>query len=212
MLWEGGYPIYELIPLQLRDKAGRLPLKPVVIVHEIEKGHVADIVDEPFHSFILNVPEPEGEPPTAQRFRATDLIWYDLPDEEKNEDSEEGFIVLLVSENAPPESTDTPTEYGGKILQRFSLDGNPVGEPLFVNDFCKICIRDVVKDRPAFISHEMHVHMEEVATLLDKGNWENINWEGLDWFEEGVSVIVIYDKWPKDPPFALVIDIPQEWK
>lgn len=212
VLWEGGYPIYKMVPKQLREHVGRLPLKPVIIVHEIERGQVAGIVDKPLHSIMLNVPEPEGEPPLAQRFRATDLVWYDWPDEGKKEDSKEGFIVLMSSENAPPESTGSPTEYRVKILQRFSLDGNPRGEPLFINEVCKQYLRDFVINKPAFVSHEILAHIKEVATLLDEGNWENINWEGLDWFEEGRSLIAIYDKWPMDPPFALVIDIPEEWK
>ena len=58
----------------------------------------------------------------------------------------------------------------------------------------------------------MLTHIEEIAALLEKGNWENLNWEGLGWFERGKSLIAIYDRWPKDPPFALVIDILDEWK
>ena len=55
-------------------------------------------------------------------------------------------------------------------------------------------------------------HLQNIVSLLKQGDWENVNWEGLDWFEEGESLITIYDKKPIDPPCALVIQIPQEWK
>lgn len=212
VLWEGGYPIYNMLSRQLREHIGRFPFKPVVIVHEIEKGQTAGFVDEPLLYLNLNVPEPEGTPPLAQRFRATDLVWHEWSDHNTKGASHEGFIVLLSSENSPPDSIGVQTRYTTKILQRFDLEGNPVGDPVHINDICRVCLREVLADKSTHISHEMMTHLEEIAVLLEEGSWENVNWEGLDWFEHGKSVITIYDKWPKDPPFALVIPIPEEWK
>ena len=212
VLWEGGYLLHTMMPVQLQEYVRRIPLKPVVIVHEIEQGQTVGIVDQPLRYIELNVPEPDGIPPLAQRFRATDLVWHRWREEDESGVLEEGLIVLLSSENSPPESTGVAIRYTTKILQRFNLEGNPVGDPLHINHLCKTCLHELIEDHSAGISPRMMAHLEEVAAILDQGNWENINWEGLDWFEPGESLITIYDKWPKDPPFALVIDIPEEWK
>jgi hypothetical protein len=54
--------------------------------------------------------------------------------------------------------------------------------------------------------------MRKVAGMIEDSDGMSVNWEGLSWFEEGVSLVTIYDTWPKDPPFAMIFDIPQEWK
>lgn len=212
VLWEGGYPLYPLVPVDLREPVGRLPLRPVIIVHELQKGEAAGLVHDPSYYIPLNVPEPTGAPPAAQRFRGTDLVWHNWHSDTNNGHLEEGFIVLLSSENSPPDSKDSSKEFKTKILQRFALDGNPFGDPLSINEIGKKALKKYNEAVPPHLSQEMTVHMKKVTASLEEKNWENINWEGLDWFEEGKSFVVIYDRWPKDPPFALVIDIPEEWK
>jgi hypothetical protein len=101
VLWEGGYPEYYAVPLQLRDQVGRFPLNPVVVVHKIRNGEMAGLVHQPLKYITLNVPKPIGDVPLAQRFRATDLVWHDWHDKEGGGDMVQGFIVLLSSENSP---------------------------------------------------------------------------------------------------------------
>jgi hypothetical protein len=38
VLWEGGYPEYYLVPDQLKAVVGRLPLRPVIWVHDLPHG------------------------------------------------------------------------------------------------------------------------------------------------------------------------------
>jgi len=38
------------------------------------------------------------------------------------------------------------------------------------------------------------------------------NWEGLGWFEEGRSLVLIHDKPPKGHPTAFVVNLPDDWK
>lgn len=57
VLWEGGYPLYRLVPFELRHLVDRTPLNPVIVVHDIKKGETVGLVDEP-----LLEGEPVGEP------------------------------------------------------------------------------------------------------------------------------------------------------
>ena len=58
----------------------------------------------------------------------------------------------------------------------------------------------------------MSSHMKNVIGIIDESHGEAVNWEGLGWFVEGESLMVIYDTWPKDPPFVMIFDIPAGWK
>ncbi|MDA1316298.1 MAG: hypothetical protein O2968_23530 [Acidobacteria bacterium] len=41
---------------------------------------------------------------------------------------------------------------------------------------------------------------------------EGVNWEGLDWFEEGKSLILIHESYPSAEPTAFVWQLPEDWK
>jgi len=211
VLWEGGYPRMENMNPQLRERVGRFPMKPVVIIHELKKGEAMGRVSHPNSSFILDVPEPEGEVPNAQRFRGSDILWHSWHDREAGGKLVDGFIVLLSSENSPPDGS--AMEYKFKFLQRYGLDGKPVGEPL---DLTVIC-RDALDSYSKHVAHEdlqpgLSDHMKKIRAILERSDWQQINWEGLGWFEKGESLVSIYDTYPLDPPFAMVLDIPEEWK
>ncbi len=209
VLWEGGYPLREDLPDELIGAVSGIPMKPVIVIHEIAwKEHCGE-VDEPKRRITLNVPEPEGLPPDAQRFRATDLVWYRR--QPSLEDPSE-LIVILNSENAPADTSLTPIEYKLKILQRFTLEGEPVGESIDINEVCRSALDGLDEGDYALMGTEMADHIRSIRALLESGNWENVNWEGLGWYEENNKLIAIYDAVPKDPPFALVIDIPEEWR
>jgi len=118
----------------------------------------------------------------------------------------------LTSENSPPDGSGVKKAYQMKMLQRFDLDGKPVGEPLNLNEICTRAFADYIKNKSVNMGQKMLSHCKQVKSILEESNGEEINWEGLGWFEEGKSLIAIYDTWPKDPPFAMVIDIPAGWK
>ncbi len=128
VLWEGGYPDYGSLHPQVQAALGHLPLKPLVFVHDIAPGARPGRVrwsDAVLH-VMLDVPRPPGEEPDAQRFRAPGIAWVRLP--ERGPDVW-GFLTILASQNAVPKP-----EYRNHWLERFDLDGEPVGEPLRLED------------------------------------------------------------------------------
>ncbi|UCF04694.1 MAG: hypothetical protein JSV33_12320 [bacterium] len=209
VLWEGGYPIFENVPPQIRDRVGRIPLKPIVVVHTIPRGSSVGAVSTGAHLITLDVPEPEGEVPYVQRFRATDLVWFFQKEDGR---LREEFIVLLNSENSPPDGEGISKTYERKILQRFDLEGNPVGKPLDLTNTTKRLLYGVSEEDRTRMGGKMAAHLDRIISILEESSWEQINWEGLGWFEEGVRLVAIYDGYPMDPPFAFVIDIPAEWR
>jgi len=41
---------------------------------------------------------------------------------------------------------------------------------------------------------------------------QRVNWEGVDWFEEGKSLILVYESYPNRLPAAFVLDLPHDWQ
>jgi len=123
ILWEGGYPEYEDLPLQLRTTVGRKSVKPEIWIHDIKKGerNLRLKINSFSKTIKLNAPEPEGDEPQAQRFRAPDLVWHKI-----NRNGDWGFIVLLNSGN----SSESNRQFLYARLQKFNIEGDPVGTPL----------------------------------------------------------------------------------
>lgn len=127
--------------------------------------------------------------PGAQRFRAPAVLWQEMSDTR-----EPVLLVLLSSENQPPEPSDVPSNsppippvrYRYKLLQRFSLSGSPIGKPIDIDEY------------PSVIAAG---HSYPNAP----------NWEGMAWFEKGKSVILVNDK-PPDTPVAVVIELPEDYR
>jgi hypothetical protein len=174
VLWEGGYPGYQLIPPPLRERVPRVALRPFILVHELKAGATQVNVEmkDALRVIELEVPLPEGQEPEAQRFRAPDLVWY-TPS--KGGQGEDGFIVLLSSQNG----VGTP-EYRYHWLQRFNGLGKALGQPL---------------DLDARVPEELR----------------GANWEGLAWFEEGKSLVVVHEKGSRPAVVALVVPLPDVW-
>jgi hypothetical protein len=187
VLWEGGYPAYNDVPVQLQNHVGILPLRPVIWTHKLEKGASGfrkvkkNDTEHKVRDFELEVPIIDDRElcaqrePYAQRFRAPDLVWYKHGP--KAEDWE--FIVLLSSNDAPVKNGEKK-KFQHQWLQRFSTNGKPIGKHLDLDEY--------VPD-----------------------DLEGSNWEGLSWFEPGKSLVVMHDKNPETPSPAVIIDLPQEW-
>ena len=129
VIWEGGYPDYASVPWSLRSTAGRQPMRPLVVVHDLDSGvrGVELKTRDAKLAVELEVPKPDGEEPEAQRFRAPDLVWTHW----RNGPAEDwGFLVLITSQN----SVQRP-QYLFHWLQRFDLKGKPIGEPLDLAQF-----------------------------------------------------------------------------
>jgi hypothetical protein len=124
VIWEGGYPDYASVPWSLRNSIGRTAMRPLVVVHDLKAGAQALELKtrDALLSVELEVPLLDGVEPEVQRFRAPDLVWTHL---KKESQFEWGFIVVISSQN----SKDRP-DYQHHWLQRFDLQGKPVGDPL----------------------------------------------------------------------------------
>lgn len=175
VLWEGGYPEFHLLPPPLRERVPRVSLQPFILIHDLKRGatRVAVKMEDALRVIELEVPVPEGQEPGAQRFRAPDLVWYTPPKEEQGED---GFIVLLSSQNGAG-----ARQYLYHWLQRFSGEGKALGQPL------------------------------DLDTLVPL-EFRGANWEGLAWFEEGKSLVVVHEKGSMPAVVALVVPLPDEWQ
>jgi hypothetical protein len=171
VLWEGGYPEFDFVPRQLRDRVGRAALKPLLIVHSLAPG-AGEVAIRDVQDVELQTPLPMGEEPSAQRFRAPDLVWHRSPD------GEWVFIVILSSLNSLGERA-----YAHHWLQRFSAAGQPIGDPF-----------DIDKFAPADL--------------------KGANWEGLAWFEDGRSLMLVHVSAPADvsAATAMVLPLPEDWK
>lgn len=118
-MWEGGYADFGQMPRGAQVRSAWLPL---VVVHDVPRNARVGRVRlrDALASIELTVPRPPGEEPAAQRFRAPDLVWTRL----STAPDDWGFIVLLSSQNGVARPT-----FALKWLQRFNLEGKPVGEP-----------------------------------------------------------------------------------
>lgn len=143
-LWEGGYYSPDTIDYtkNFSDKAQ----KPRLCVHTLPDALASPVCQNDV--ITLNVPL---APDTKQAFRAPELIW---------DTQGQGFIVLLSSQNA----ADNNFKY--KWLQKFSSNGEPIGEPL------NLCAK---------------------GYLPKKLRSKQGNYEGMAWFEAGKSVLIIND-------------------
>jgi hypothetical protein len=150
-LWEGGYMSKAFLPTRY-DGAGRLadgPIKPIVCSHYITDRPDGLVCRDGQGVTVLQVPD---TPDSSQSFRAPDLVW--------SADGE-SFIVLLSSLNA------ATNEFRYKWLQKFSVSGEPLGEPI------NLCDDGYLPEN------------------VRSGRGGNI--EGLGWFDPGKSLILVND-------------------
>jgi hypothetical protein len=75
-------------------------------------------------------------------------------------------------------------------------------------------------DRPKFEYHWLEcfdLQGKRLGKRLDLSvvtgqDLPGVNWEGLDWFEQGKSLILIHESYPADTPTAFVWQLPEDWK
>ncbi len=234
VVWEGGYPVFTSLPSQIQHSLGHSPLEPILVIMEIPRNGSALTANDSTEYRLLRTPggtgagngdsdpqliqaelpksrQPADEsvPPFAQRFRVPDLVWH-IQTNDATTDT--GLIVLLTSENAPLRGSGVKREFKHKLLQRYNVSGRPVGEAIDINSLVKPIFANLTPVQSRSWTVESRSHFVKIRALLDEQNWENVNWEGLGWFVKGKSLILIYDGVPADPPFAVVIPIPDDWK
>lgn len=175
MLWEGGYPeVDDLLPSVL-SRLGNRSFRPLISIHQIDhkslprKLYLNRVIE-------LQMPVPDGKEPSAQRFRAPDLVWFES---KSGQQTVPGFIVLVSSGNSVPNP-----EYRLCWLQRFDMEGSPIGKPLDLNEL--------------------------VPNNLKHSNWEGLGWVKRN--ERLILVHDKPNKHPDGENVALVVDIPDDWK
>jgi hypothetical protein len=193
VLWEGGYPEKDKLPPELADQ--ELPaFRPRVLLHRLPGG-ATDFALGPEDveaEVELAVPVPPGREPFAQRFRAPDLVWHRLTVGGKEE---WGWIVLMSSgwdqppapgseEECAKSENGKPLRWCNRILQRFTTDGQAVGDPFDLDDV--------------------------LPEALRTANWEGLGWlvpgkKLVMVYDEPLAEKRI------DPQQALVVALPKGW-
>ena len=169
VLWEGGYLDPGSMNPELEERIGTAPLLPQVFVHDLKPGEVTGRVlwDSAVDRCQLQVPIPEGDEPEAQRFRSPDLVWCRLPGDQPDN---WGFIVILSSQNAA-----LPLQFLHHWLQRFDMEGRPVGQPLDIAELTPpeignanwegLCWHD--EGKSLVLVHENQGDLQPNAYILD---------------------------------------------
>lgn len=114
---------------------------------------------------------------------ATDLVWH------KDKMTKEwGFIVLLSNCCGYDNGTNKCTDGTLKWLQRFKIDGSANGIPVPYSDW---------KCPPKQICADL----------------EEKNWDGMDWFDENKTKLILIDDVGvlEVEPTVLIIDLPDQW-
>lgn len=173
-IWEGGYPVQQDITIALEYKKNNKSMPPFIIKYTTISNkiikpskRIIKLDMRKINKMIDRKSKNYGEP-YANRFRAPDLVWY-----------KDGFIVLLSSERSIPRKNKK--EYKYKLLQRFDINGVPIGDPL---------------------------DLKQVM-----GNDISFNWEGLGWFIQDDSLILIHDSKKENKNTSIqIVKIPNSWK
>lgn len=208
VMWEGGFPMRSRLPRDVNPLIARETLNPVILIHDMEKYNARGFIHDPLARIELKVPTPNAKTPGEHRFRGTDLVWHKWHEETGN--PVQGFIVLLESENVPGQGGRSSI-YEVKVLQRFNLDGEPVGDPFDLQPVFEMALDKCIKSGTDHLRPEVLDQIQTIQTAMIEGQWQNVNWEGLGWFEESRSLVTIYDHIPQDPPLAMIIDLPKDW-
>lgn len=206
VLWEGGYGYLPLIPSELQPTIGHEPLKPVVVIHTVPADSTVGWVSRDNRMITLNPPEPPGEVPEALRYRGADLVWHQWQDGDTTVD---GFIVVIAASNSPEDGG--PTYLTGE-LQRFDLNGEPVGDAIDLHAEALRLLNDAVMSFDDDLPDSLAEHMDTVRGMFEARDEYTANFEGLGWSRAGEQLVVVFDGYPTEPTLVFFIDVPEEWK
>lgn len=184
VVWEGGYPARKKRPNGVRQADVGRALSPVIIHHTINLSPTAEKSSGKHKVVTLDMARLNGRIDLARpKGIEPGAYRFRAPDLVWHKD---GFIVLLSSERSP-EGVKIPKKpwserFGSVLLQRFDLNGEPIGKPM------------------------------DLEEKLDAaGAPEEMNWEGLAWFEKGKKLILIFDD-KELPPTVAIVEIPPDWR
>jgi hypothetical protein len=183
VLWEGGYVEDAEVQRQVRGRLRDTPFLPVVFTHLIAANQSGMKIKVETDDELVELKVPSPDSASdGYRFRAPDLVWHKWRTDEGVD--VDGFIVLLNSQLRSPQPNKPM--FGPCWLQRFDREGNPIGSHLDV---------DVV-----------------AKELTQNDSLSGANWEGLGWYEEGRTLVLVHDKSKKiETPVALLVDLGRFW-
>lgn len=175
VLWEGGRP-----SSRGSGSVGGVGESPVwpprVLVHDLKRGEKAlsiradgeGLREGGIRLFSLDTAGIPGVGAGKSPLRAPDLVWH-------RDRAGRPILIVLLSARGSGGGHDL------HWLQRFDLDGKPIGGPAEFKSQVPARLRD------------------------------DVNWEGLGWFEAGKRLVTIHDTPPAGHPTACVLDIPESW-
>lgn len=184
VLWEGGYVEDAEVQRQVRGRLLDAPFLPVVFTHLIEANQRGMKIKVETDDELVELKVPVPDSASdGYRFRAPDLVWHKW---RTNEGVDvDGFIVLLNSQLRSPQPNKPM--FGPCWLQRFDRQGNAVGSRLDLG--------------------AVAMDLAQNDSLL------SANWEGLGWYEEGKTLVLVHDKSKKtQTPVALLVDVARFWR
>jgi hypothetical protein len=184
VVWEGGYVEGGEVQRQVRDRIGSAPLRPVIFTHEITPGETGSKKKVKEDTELVELDVPQAD-------SEPDGWRFRAPDLVWHKgsgvaDQDWGYIVLLNSQLH--QERPGKAKFGPRWLQRFDRAGRPIG---------------------------VHLDLDQVSReLLGDDRLRDANWEGLGWFEQGRSLVLVYDGPNRidDVPVALVVPVPATWR
>lgn len=180
VLWEGGYLEYDDVPKTVKKHIGRVSVQPVIWVHDL-KAETGEKVIE------INMKKE-----TVEDYKIEEIVLNvhmgggDEPQAQRFRAPDLVWHKVKKNEwgfivllSSESAKPKIKQKYMYTWLQRLSLDGYPVGVPF------------------------------DLKTDLPNDDLKNANWEGLSWFDQGKSLILIHDS--KGATTAFVLDLPVDW-
>lgn len=186
VLWEGGYPSGSNLLPQVKAKIEGAALSPLVVIHDLK----------PDESGVILKFDEKPEKPDRRVSRLIELKVpkppgsepmahrFRAPDLVWNQNKESGWgFIVLLSSHNSP--LKGPREkFKYQELRQFSVDGKALEDPGPID--LKLVLPEKLRE---------------------------VNWEGLDWFEEGKSLILAHEASIEgEKPMAYILELPGEWQ
>lgn len=183
VLWEGGYPSEPNLPQPLEGLAA-VALPPYVLIHRLERGE---------RGVLVKLGEKPGDPDR----RIGKLVKLDVPKPPGNEPLAHRF-------RAPDLVWHRTTDGDWGFIVLLSSHNSPAKGKR--EKFKYLELR-----RFSVEGKDLRESMDLKALLPE--TLREVNWEGLDWFVEGKSLVLVHEAPAGGPaPSAYILELRKEWR
>jgi hypothetical protein len=201
VLWEGGYPSSTDLSPQVAPLLAKEALRPVVVMHDVAKGatgqrHRMDRA-EPETVIELQTPLPAGGDSPDDRAQAPTLVWQSPRTGGWN------FTVLQDDRFRAPDLVWHSPRSGEWNFIVLLSSYSPAR-----NEYKHVWLQ-------RFDINGRSIGEPEDIDKLVPSQLRGMNWEGLDWYEPGQSLVLIDDHGGirrSGPPTGVVVGLPQSWQ